>query len=186
MRLFTLAMLTLAALAAGCSGYMVRPMPVHPVTRVYKAAVDETWTATLDSLRGLPLQSIDKSSGYVITDWQKGLSDHRYFGTPERVEWWQQVRFKITVSVKPAKGGTLVTVDLYEETNFPRRVYNRSTWSRGPHGMRSGLHGGLHGPSFEVERLDSWEVDEWIPTPSSTAKEKELLDRIEYALLSRG
>jgi hypothetical protein len=145
---------------------------------------DRVWSAALEVLRGTPLTSVDKASGTIITDWQRGLSDHRYFGTPDRPRKWLDIRFKATVSVRPSARGTWVVVDLFEETDYPRTVHYRAGWGapRFPAFPRG--FGGEPSPFLDADRFESFEVDDWVPTPSSTLKEKALLDRIE-SLASR-
>lgn len=178
---FLLPALLLLFAATGCSRYMIRPVPTYPTARVYDAGFEDVWKAGLESLRGIPLASIDHASGYIVTDWVKGYSDTRYVGTPERVDRWLEVNTKMTVSVAAVKGGTLVRVDVYEETNYPEHVRVRSDFDHPEWPLRRSLR--RHHPSrLDMDRIDTVALDRWIPTRSSTHREKALLDHIAQIL----
>ncbi|MCU0722624.1 MAG: DUF3576 domain-containing protein, partial [Planctomycetes bacterium] len=143
--------LALAALAlacstsAGCMGYYLAPVEPVPTSRLFRASPDRVWEAALQALRTTPLSSVDKASGIIVTDWRRGLSDVRYWGTRGKPRAWLDIRFKMTVAVRPAPGGARVSVDLFEETNVPRTVTRRvgggfgsaSAHPRHPWGARS-------------------------------------------------
>ncbi|MHC5037658.1 MAG: hypothetical protein ACYTHM_10115 [Planctomycetota bacterium] len=169
----------------GCAQYLVRPHTTYPTARVFTQAHARVWGATLEALHGVPLATLDRESGIIISDWVRGTSDIRYYGLPDRPYRMLQIRYKMTVRLKGVEGGTLVSVDLYEETNTPRTVSISSPSTR-PFLFRDPTHRcGWH-PSLEdwetVQRVD---VDDWNPTPSSTWKEKALLDRIGGFLRDR-
>jgi hypothetical protein len=126
---------------------------------------------------------VDRASGYVITDRMPGRSDHRYYGWPGDPQRMLETRTKLVVRVSPEAGGARVAVDAYEETNYPESAAHAP-------GPGFGFPRRSFGPRWEVRDDASWHgprlvrVDRWIPTASSTLREKALLDRIE-ALLRR-
>jgi hypothetical protein len=134
-------------------------------------------------MRGLPLASVDRASGVLISDKVEGFSDHRYWGTEGHPVRMLPVRFKYVVRVRATTGGARVGVELYEETNYPKEVRFTTSAHRPFHPFDS--HRAFPSSAFDVER-HHWTVrDRWVPTPSSTAREKALLDRIEGILGTR-
>lgn len=174
-----------AALLPGCGRYLMVQLPVHPTQRTWAADFDAVWDATLQVLGAFPLASVDRSSGYVITDRVPGRSENRYFGTPGKPYRMLETRYKMAVRVRPAPGGTEVAVSLHEETNYPRTVALGASSPRSSFAFDPIERRFRHRIGIEREVADLVEVDDWVPTPSTTLKERELLDRIEGVLGAR-
>ena len=114
----------------------------------------------------------------AITDWMKGDSDHRFTRRLAGTE-PLKIRFKLLIRVETARGGVRVRVVNTEYTAYPD--YQYSGWS----GPRS--FGTVHGHPSPYRYVSSGHyvrMDNHVRTASSTAKEKELLDRIEAKLRS--
>ena len=122
--------------------------------RVVHASYNNTWNAVLQVLRDVPIVVARKENGYIGTDWVIGKSDRLYSGYDDtKIPF--KIRYKMTVTVRPFKEGTNVKV-VNEEQYYTDAISAGSEFG-----------GSLY---------------QWVDTPSSTVKEKNLLDNIETAI----
>jgi hypothetical protein len=169
----------LLPLWGGCTSYLVAPRPVHRTHRTFRAPYRDVFKASLQSLGDVSLASVDSQSGVIITDWMKGNSDVRYVRKGGRAPRPLRTMYKIIVRVEETGAGVRVRVKPTEYTVYPEVTYTR--WPAAPHlRMTRG---------FPPHHIPDWgghyeKRDRYVVTPSSTAKEKIILDRIESLLRS--
>ena len=172
------ALTALLLLGAGCNTLVVAPHDTYPTHRTFKADHARVWQAALSAMERLPLTSVDRQSGVIITDWMKGTSDHRFVRRFSGME-PLKIRFKLLVRVESAAKGVRVRVVNTEYTAY--QDYQYTGWSS-PRSV--GHFPGHPSPYRYVSRGHYVRRDNYVRTPSSTAKEKALLDRIEATLRS--
>ncbi len=165
------------AAASGCSSIAIAPLPAHPTFRTFNAPCEKAFKAALAAVDGLSLASVDSASGIIITDWMSGKSDSRFvrgLGGQEPLA----IRFKFVIRVERVQGGaSRVRILNSEYTAKTEYVYTGSAYT-GAGRLRS-----MSGPSFSHGGTYV-RVEKFVKTPSSTAKEKALLDSIERILRS--
>lgn len=147
--------LLLLALVAGC---IQRPFPEddlpepeeRPVVGTFQANYDEVWDAALTVLGDrAPLDEIDKSAGRLTTGWVSDFSDYIYksYGGTRIPE---PVRWRLDAKVVKTTGSTTEVTLLAHEQIEKDMI------------------------SANLEFTGS--IYDWIDVPSSTARERELLE----------
>ncbi len=132
----------------------IKGVAQYSTKRTYPDGFNATWDAALAALGELPVVTVKKEAGYILTDWIMGKSDRLYSGYG-RTKIPYKIRYKFAVRIVPNKKGTLVSI-----TN--REQYYTDAISSG-----SELSGSLY---------------HWADTESSTVKEYGLLNGIEAIL----
>ena len=104
----------------GCTGAgtMIRiPFIKYPVERTYKANFDRTWKAALEATKDYELTIADPKTGYLISDWIKGLSDTYRYRDQNGEQKPCRCEFSIHGLVEEAADGkTRVHIPFYERT----------------------------------------------------------------------
>ncbi len=150
-------LLSLALLvAAGCAP---KPFPEdnlpsweeRPVTGTFNASFEDVWDASLEVLCDhAPLDRIERSQGVIQTGWVKDFSDYVYktYGGTRVPE---SIRWRMTVDIRKTGGRTEVRMISQEQVEKDLISAN-------------------------LEFTGS--VYQWIDVPSSTSKERMLLEEI--------
>lgn len=93
----------------GCAGAPLKPLAPELKKRVYKSDFNVTWGAVLDAIsqRDIPLATVSKENGLIVTDYVDVGAKHRYFpAEPPAI----QMRYKLNVTVKEIKNATEVKI----------------------------------------------------------------------------
>jgi hypothetical protein len=125
--------------------------------RVFQASYNATWTAVTQVLKDLPLVVARKENGYITTDWILGKSDRLYSGYDD-TKIPSKIRYRFTITMRPYKDATNVKI-VNEEQYYTDAISAGTEFS---------------GSLFQ-----------WIDTPSSTQKERHMLDNIETILTTK-
>ncbi len=155
----TLRSLLIATLLLPAVACMPRPFPEdklptpeqRPVVGTFQADYDTVWEATIEVLGDMaPLERIEKGDGYISTGWMYGFSDYIYktYAGP-RIPEPIRSRWEITLSTQG--GRTQVTVVASEQVE--KDMISANLEFRGS-------------------------VYEWLDIPSSTMKERSMLEDI--------
>ncbi|MCB9758982.1 MAG: hypothetical protein H6739_04010 [Alphaproteobacteria bacterium] len=149
-------LLLLAALSVGCAPrtFPEDSLPEHeerPVIGTFNADFDTVWEATLQVMGDMaPLDDISKSDGLITTSWVTGFSDYIYkaYGGTRIPE---PVRWRMDVTLNSNGGRTDVRVIGHEQVEKDMISANLE------------FTGAIY---------------DWIDVPSSTARERDLLEDI--------
>jgi len=161
MRLFLV-----AALIVPMAACMPRPFPEdnlpvaeqRPVVGTFNASYDTVWEATIEVLGDMaPLEQIEKENGYISTGWMYGFSDYIY-KTFAGTKVPEPIRSRWDINLTSQGSRTQVTVISKEEVEKDMISANLEFRGR---------------------------VYEWIPVPSSTKKERAMLEDILSIIESR-
>jgi len=126
----------------------------YDTRRTYAASYNAVWESLLQVLKETPLLVVKKENGLLITDWIMTKSDRLYSGYDD-TKIPIKVRYKLTITVRPLETATAVQIDNDEQ-------YWADAISAG---------GEFTGSLYQ-----------WVDTPSSTIKERALLDNLSDAL----
>jgi hypothetical protein len=138
---------------------MPRPFPEdnlpvaeqRPVVGTFQASYDTTWEATIEVLGDMaPLEQIEKDNGYISTGWMEGFSDY-IFKTYAGTKVPEPIRSRWEINLTSQGSRTEVTVIAQEEVE--KDMISANLEFRGS-------------------------IYEWIPVPSSTSKERQMLEEI--------
>lgn len=155
----TLRSLLVAALLLPVVACMPRPFPEdnlptaeqRPVVGTFQADYDTTWEATIEVLGDMaPLENIEKENGYISTGWMYGFSDYIY-KTYSGTKIPEPIRSRWDINLTSQGGRTQVTVIATEQVE--KDMISANLEFRGS-------------------------VYEWIDIPSSTLKERSMLEEI--------
>ena len=129
-------------------------LPVYEeraVQYVYEASYDRVWDATLEVL-GLHarLDKLEKDKGYISTEWSLGFSDYIY-KTYAGTRIPEPIRTRWMVQLSTAEGRT--RVEIVPQEQVEKDMISANLEFRGS-------------------------IYEWLDIPSSTSKERAVLDEI--------
>jgi len=162
----------------GCTTLVKATLPYSPAKRTFGAPRDPVWKACLEALEDAPLASVDSHAGIIITDWTQERSDQRFLRRLGRLE-ALKIRRKFIVRVQATPRGTRVMVQNVEYTAYPDYRYTGTSHSRAYFPKRPFPRPPARYTSH-YQPYDRYEL-----TPSSTAREKVYLDRVERLLRAR-
>ena len=156
-----LPLLALSSLACMPKTFPEDSLPVHqerPVDASMSADFNVVWEATLEVLGDAgPIEEIDENKGLIVTGWVHGASDYIYksFAGTQIPE---PIRYRIVAEVRPNSGNTSVLLINQEQVEKDM-------------------------VSMDMEFTGS--IYRWIDIPSSTLKERNLLENILKVVESR-
>jgi hypothetical protein len=128
----------------------------HTPKRAFSGSYGDVWRAATGALavKRYAIASSQREAGFITTDWIIGKSDRLYSGYGDtRIPY--NIRFRFTIRVQPTRSGVTVNVKSEEQ-------YMTDSVTAG-----SDFSGSLY---------------QWVPTDSSTAKERNYLDEVESQL----
>ncbi len=157
----SLPLLALCTLACVPKTFPEDSLPAHqerPVDASINAEFNVVWEATLEVLGDAgPIEEIDENKGLIVTGWVHGASDYIYksFAGTQIPE---PIRFRMVAEVRPNSGSTSVVLINQEQVEKDM-------------------------VSMDMEFTGS--IYRWIDIPSSTLKERNLLENILKVVESR-
>lgn len=156
-----LPLIALSSLACMPKTFPEDSLPVHqerPVDASMSADFNVVWEATLEVLGDSgPIEEIDENKGLIVTGWVHGASDYIYksFAGTQIPE---PIRYRMVAEVRPNSGNTSVVLINQEQVEKDM-------------------------VSMDMEFTGS--IYRWIDIPSSTLKERNLLENILKVVESR-
>ncbi len=154
---------TLFSLTLGCAPkpFPEDALPVpeeRPVYGDFAADYETVWEATIEVLgEAAPLDEIDKNGGRVVTGWVSGFSDY-IFKTYGGTRIPEPIRYRMVVDVTNRGGRTEV------------RMVNQEQVEK---------------DMISVDMEFTGAIYQWIDVPSSTTKEREMLEEIYEVIEDR-
>lgn len=133
----------------------VRSVDHFNTERTVRASYNASWTAVTSVLKDVSLVTARKENGYLMTDWIVGKSDRLYSGY-DSTKIPLKIRYRMSVTLRPYKDGS-TSIKVTNEEQYWSDAISAGT----------DFTGSLY---------------QWIDTPSSTQKERNLLDSIESFL----
>ena len=130
----------------------------RPVYGVFSGSYDDVWTAAVDAMDLYPVEMEEKERGLLVTEWQLSTSDFIYdqYGATYIPA---KIKYRMRIHVKAKEGRTVVTIISHEQVEKDMISAN----------------------------LDfTGAIYNWIDVPSSTCKEREILEGIRTALSPPG
>ena len=126
----------------------------RPIYGVFSANFDEVWTAVVEAMDLYPVELMEKERGLVVTEWQLSTSDYIYdqYGATFIPA---KIKYRMRIQVKAREGRTVVTIISHEQVEKDMISANLE------------FTGAIYN---------------WIDVPSSTCKEREVLEGIRMAL----
>lgn len=130
----------------------------RPIYGVFSGNFDEVWTATVESMELYPVEIQEKESGLIVTEWQLSTSDYIYdqYGATYIPA---KIKYRMRIQVKARDGRTVVTIISHEQVEKDMISAN----------------------------LDfTGAIYNWVDVPSSTCKEREILEAIRATISPPG
>jgi len=126
----------------------------RPIFGVFGHSFDEVWTATTEALDLYPIEIAEKERGLLVTEWMIGTSDYIYiqYGATRIPE---KIRYRMRIHVISRDGRTICKIINHEMVE------------------KDMISGNLE---------FSGAVYTWVDVPSSTSKEREILEKIRRNL----
>ena len=136
-------------------------LPAHqdrPVDASMSAEFNVVWEATLEVLGDAgPIEEIDENKGLIVTGWVTGASDYIYKNfAGTRIP--EPIRYRMIAEVRPNSGNTSVVLTNQEQ---------------------------VEKDMISVDMEFTGAIYRWIDVPSSTLKERNLLENILKVVESR-
>ena len=156
----------LALLFFGLAACQPRPFPEdnlpvseqRPVTGTFQATYDTVWEAAIEVLGDIaPMETIEKDQGAMTTGWMYGFSDY-IFKTFAGTKIPEPIRSRWDIEITSSEGRTQVVVVSQEQVEKDMISANLEFRGR---------------------------IYEWIDVPSSTSKERAMLEQILAIIESR-
>ncbi len=130
------------------------PYEERPIYGVFNAGFDEVWEATTEALDLYPVEISEKERGLMVTEWMIGTSDYIYnqYGATRIPE---KIRYRMRIHISNREGRTVAKIINHEMVE------------------KDLISGNLEFTGA---------IYNWIDVPSSTAKEREILEKIRNNL----
>ena len=126
----------------------------RPIVGAFSAGYDEVWSATMEAMDLYAVELSEKERGLIVTEWQLSTSDY-VFAQYGATRIPAKIKYRIRVHVKSQDGRTLVKIINHEQVE------------------KDMISGNLE---------FSGAIYNWIDVPSSTSKEREILEKIRKNL----
>lgn len=151
---FGLGLMTVSCVPPVFPEDMPPPYEERPIFGVFNASFDEVWNATTEALDLYPVEISEKERGLLVTEWMIGTSDYIYaqYGATRIPE---KIRYRMRIHIINRDGRTIAKIINHEMVE------------------KDMIAGNLE---------FSGSVYSWIDVPSSTAKEREVLEKIRRNL----
>jgi hypothetical protein len=154
-------LLALSSLACMPKTFPEDTLPPHqerPVDASMSAEFNVVWEATLEVLGDAgPIEDIDENKGLIVTGWVHGASDYIFKNfAGTRIP--EPIRYRIVAEVRPNSGNTSVVLINQEQ---------------------------VEKDMISVDMEFTGAIYRWIDVPSSTLKERNLLESILQVVESR-
>lgn len=130
------------------------PYEERPIYGLFNAGFDRVWSAAIEAMDLYPLEIVDKERGLIVTEWITSTSDY-IFSTFGATYIPEKIRFKMRLHINSRGGKTTVKI---------------ISWEQVEKDLISG----------NLEFTGS--IYTWIDVPSSTAREREVLEKIRKNL----
>ncbi len=126
----------------------------RPIVAYFNASFDEVWAATTEALDLYPIDISEKERGLIVTEWMIGTSDYIFtqYGATRIPD---KIQYKIRIHVLSREGRTIVKIINHEQVEKDLISANLE------------FYGSIY---------------QWIDVPSSTAKEREIMENIQRNL----
>ncbi len=126
----------------------------RPIFGVFNASFDEVWSATTEALDLYPIEISEKERGLIVTEWMIGTSDYIFtqYGATRIPD---KIRYRMRIHVINREGRTIAKIINHEMVEKDLISANLE------------FYGSIY---------------RWIDVPSSTAKEREILENIRRNL----
>lgn len=126
----------------------------RPIFGRFGSSFDQVWDATVEALDLYPIEVNEKERGLLVTEWIIGTSDYVYtqYGATRIPE---KIKYRIRIQIASREGTTVAKIVNHEMVEKD---------------MISG--------NMEF----SGAIYSWVDVPSSTAKEREILEKIRRNL----
>jgi hypothetical protein len=126
----------------------------RPIFGVFNASYDQVWTATSEALDLYPVEISEKERGLMVTEWIIGTSDYIYaqYGATRIPE---KIKYRMRIHVISREGRTIAKIINHEMVE------------------KDMISGNLE---------FSGAIYNWVDVPSSTSKEREILEKIRRNL----
>ncbi len=126
----------------------------RPIFGVFNSSFDEVWNATTEALDLYPVEISEKERGLLVTEWIIGTSDYVYiqYGATRIPE---KIKYRMRIQVISREGRTIAKIINHEMVE------------------KDMISGNLE---------FSGSIYNWIDVPSSTSKEREILEKIRRNL----
>ncbi len=130
------------------------PYEERPIFGVFNASFDEVWAATTEALDLYPIDISEKERGLIVTDWMIGTSDYIFtqYGATRIPD---KIKYRMRIHVISREGRTIAKIINHEMVEKDLISANLE------------FYGSIY---------------RWIDVPSSTAKEREILENIRRNL----
>lgn len=126
----------------------------RPIHASFSASYDEVWNATVEAMDLHPVELVEKERGLIVTEWQLSTSDYVYdqYGATKIPA---KIKYRMRLHVKAREGRTVVTIISHEQ---------------------------VEKDMISANLVFTGAVYNWIDVPSSTCKEREILEMIRRSI----